>query len=666
MDPRVSIVVRNGSLIGAGTPDEPVIFSAALLGSNWGQILVYPNVTKQQDLLLSNVIITGAGSPSLPAVRAQRVSELTNVSVVDCIGGGIFVEGNFRKLLMDSVRSIDVNSPSGSTEFNVKIAGSGTATINNSYLSTSAVYELAVYNSVALTATNLEMYPKATNYYGIFSWNTFTAVESLVYDESFLNNEGTGGYAIYAMGQSFEMRSSRIVFSRIGARVLASSSSFEGNTWTGHPQSYRFFDSSQVGSVSLCNNTFQRSSCSMDCFDINGEKVEFLENLISGIMVAGSRSLLRLNSIEPNIYGNRFEHISGNNGLEVASAPSLFNFSHNAWINVSSLVSLVTTTTLFSDIQGGSYVFPANYWDTTSVRILQSRSLDAETDPRLASISYAAIFVDADMTTLLLTPVTSPCIDLVSRTIGCVVGDASVVVPAGLYYAHRSITLRHPNSHLVFKAGARIMFAPGASIRVDEGTLEVHGTNEAPVLMTSTSRLLGEFGGKVVPNSTQWGGVWLGPNAKPTVTKSDEYVSGSVLQGCVIQDAGYFTSSAAVYVGHVSVMLDHVSVLDSGSDGVQFLNTRSAILVKDSIISRSRASGITFGAPSSTSTLQNVVIRDSGSNGLSASRHKDLIISNCRFDRNGRTQILAYGGDGALVVTKRYTISLMCSTFRCL
>jgi hypothetical protein len=124
MDPGVSLVVRDGSLVVTGTSNEPVLFISASAGSSWGQIRVYPKVTGQQELRLSNVVIAGAGSASLPALHTQRVSELTNLSIRDCFGGGILADGNFSKLSMNNVRSTGERSGAIYT-FNVKIAGSG-------------------------------------------------------------------------------------------------------------------------------------------------------------------------------------------------------------------------------------------------------------------------------------------------------------------------------------------------------------------------------------------------------------------------------------------------------------------------------------------------------------------------------------------------------------
>jgi parallel beta-helix repeat protein len=660
MDPDVSLVVRSGSLVVTGSSNEPVLFVSALAGSNWGQIRVLPNVTGQQELLLSNVVISGAGSGSLPAIYTRRASALMNVSIEDCIGGGVLVDEGFNKLSMNNVHSVDVTSYVGSMSFNVRIAGSGVATLKNVFLSSTASVELYLegYNSVELIAENLEIYPKAASHYGILS-RSKSSIRNLTFDAS---RSDTGfGYAIYADFGSFELVSSRILVGRYGRGVHAyslSSCSFAGNRWSGHSSSVNFFHSYGGSSVSFYNNTFERSGCSEACLVFNGAKVEVLENLV--IDVAVSNSLLRLDATEPSIIRNRFERISGYAGLEVASGPPAINFSRNAWVNVSSLAFLVTTSTTYEGVQGGGiYSFPGNFWDTTSFETLQAKTLDAQDDPRLADVLYSAIFVDPDMIALLGAPATSPCLDTISKTIACVIrDDTTVVVPAGLYYAPRSITLRHANAILVFQAGVRVMFAEGASIRIDEGTFVVRGTDASPVIMTSTSRLLDEFGVAYVQNSTRWGGVRFGPNSNPSVIQSDEYVSGSALEGCVIQDAGYsyLNSPAALYLEQVSVLLDRVSVLDSGSGGIYMYYSRTAVLLKDSIISGSAGYGLFLNAPTSEVTLQKVTVQASQSIGVYASYHQNLSISDCRFSANYAYQFLSYAA-GTLRVTKRCVLA---------
>ena len=652
MAPGVSLNVRNGSLVVAGSASEPVRFVSAMAGSNWGQLRVFPNATGQRDLRLSNVLLTGAGSASLPAIHLQRVSELTNVTIQDCVGGGILVDGNFDMVSLNKVRSINVNSGVGSMAFNVKAAGSGAVTISNSLLSTFADTELAVYDSVRLSVENLDIYPKATSHVGVFATNTFTAIKNLTYDTSLLSGAGC---AINSTCDYFELRSSRVIFGSYGVVVAAPSSThlFEGNTWTGGPSSVNI---AQVdGSVSFYNNSFRNSTCISHCFSLIGENVEFVGNLVDEVTVLNSQSLLLLRASLPSVVGNRFERISGIAGIELPSAPSSFNFSHNAWVGVSELVFFVKTTTLSDSFEGGVYSFPGNFWDGSSYEILQARTFDAHDDPRLALILYSPIFVDAEMTTLLEAPTASPCLDVVRRTISCVIRDAStVVVPAGLYYAPRPITLRHPNSLLAFEAGARIMFAPGASIRIDEGTFEVRGTTSNPVILTSTSELLSDFGGDSVQNSTEWVGVSFGPDSNPTVTFSDEYVSGSILQGCVIRNAGHHGAQAAVSIEQVSVMLRQVSVLNSGSDGVRFLSTQSSILVQDSIISGSASFGLHVYDPASAAMLQRVAVIGSGSYGLNAAWHQNLSISACSFDGNRDYQVQSFVGQGVLEVTERY------------
>ena len=102
------------------------------------------------------------------------------------------------------------------------------------------------------------------------------------------------------------------------------------------------------------------------------------------------------------------------------------------------------------------------------------------------------------------------------------------------------IILFHREAQLVIDAGARIMFRPLSAIRVHQGTLQVLGDSGNPVEFTSTSTYLNEYdGNSSIANSTEWGGVWFGPDANSSVLVDTEYIEGSLLRHCRIVNAGF-------------------------------------------------------------------------------------------------------------------------------
>ena len=244
----------------------------------------------------------------------------------------------------------------------------------------------------------------------------------------------------------------------------------------------------------------------------------------------------------------------------------------------------------------------------------------------------------------------------VERTVAGTVFDAQTIrIPAGLYFATRPIILFRPEAQLVIDAGARIMFRPLSAIRVHQGTLQVLGTLGNPVEFTSTSTYLNEYdGNSSIANSTEWGGVWFGPDANSSVLVDTEYIEGSLLRHCRIVNAGFDVFEASIEMEETTVLLDHVHVLGSGQHGLSLKqSSASDMVLRHVYIDRSNGDGILSSNSNGPLLLNNVNITRSAQSGADLRSHRDVRITDCQFSSNGDTQVYSNFGSGELTISSR-------------
>jgi hypothetical protein len=302
----------------------------------------------------------------------------------------------------------------------------------------------------------------------------------------------------------------------------------------------------------------------------------------------------------------------------------------------------VKTSELYENVERGTYVVPENFWGTNSFVLLRSKTYDNRVNLDVAAVSFASICTDERCETIVEPPPDPPqppCVDLVNSTIACVIRDErTVVVPAGAFQATRSIVLRHPNALLVMEAGAQITFSPGTSIQVHQGTLKVVGTQMKPVILTS------EIG-------SSWAGIWFGSGSTSTQFSADTYVDGPLLRECTIKNA-----ASAVSMQQVSVLLDGVSIQDSGSSvgssaiSLSFTQTRALL---QNVAIQAHTYGIVLSNVASSVTLQNVSISNSTGFGLYVYSCNAVFVKACAFQRSSYGHILYSGGSGELAVSAR-------------
>ena len=165
-----SISVGKGRLSALGTVDEPIRFERST-NEQWGQIKVAPNISSDMNVLMENVFISGAGTASgtgstpVAALDTERGGEYRNLTISECLGGGVRVRGNGGSFLFDGLQSFDTTT--SVSYHNIFLSGTADVTIWNSFLSSAGSSEIYATNSIRLYVDHVELRPALTSSKGL-------------------------------------------------------------------------------------------------------------------------------------------------------------------------------------------------------------------------------------------------------------------------------------------------------------------------------------------------------------------------------------------------------------------------------------------------------------------------------------------------------------------
>jgi hypothetical protein len=156
---------------------------------------------------------------------------------------------------------------------------------------------------------------------------------------------------------------------------------------------------------------------------------------------------------------------------------------------------------------------------------------------------------------------------------------------------------------LTIEPGVILKFDIGAGIVV-AGTLVVNGTADYPVIFTSL---------QVNPARGDWSRIYFTSQAQSSILDSGgNWIGGSLMRHCVVSFAGRGPLSAILIAGS-SPLLEHVTVTQSVSNGVEISNIPTIFTMRDSIIEFNTGYGFyvsaSVGATASV-VLENISIRN--------------------------------------------------------
>ena len=674
MDDGASLSIEYGSLTAVGTPTDPVRFVASS-GSSWGQIVVLSTAASFE---MEHVSISGAGSLNAAALNIKRASALRNITIFDCSSGALQLSGSGEGFLLEDFSFYDT---SGSGHRNVYLVGDRNVNLKRGFLSSSASAELEARQNVRLFIDSLEVVPQYYYAEGFYLHNEENEISGLVFNSTVFFPGWYRGYPLFISNwymKSFTIQESVVEFGNLyypavyvymgmNSNFFLKSSRFCGNqgrflrvhytnatiledsTFVASSGSYAVTLSS-TKSAAFFNNSWEGMDCSGGhCLSLPvSQGLIFVDNSLLGMEARSPNSILSFTSLNQKVMLNSFKNCTGYSLVSFYNVPAQVNFTNNKVLNSESMDFLLSTSSTFENINGGQHIVGSNYWGTTDFRVLQSKTFDGLSDTSLALIEYSGIYADEELSTVLLPPPSASILDNDVKTIGgAITEDLTLVVPAGLYYAPKSILLQHPNATLVFETGVKIMFHESASLTVRQGEFKALGTAENPIFLTSTDRFISQFGSADVANTSQWGGIWFLPDAVDAVVDGTEYVEGSVFRQCIIQNGGYGGRPAALYLDGTSAMLDGVQILKSGYRGIYARNTEGTIVIKDTTIRQSSYTGLEFYNMDKMIDLKGVAVTGATRQGLYLRYCSNVRVSGSHFSEN-----YAYSSEGHQVYSQ--------------
>lgn len=331
--------------------------------------------------------------------------------------------------------------------------------------------------------------------------------------------------------------------------------------------------------------------------------------------------------------GNQVYQTTAVNGVKLSYVP-VVDMQDNMFLNIDQLDFCLNAATPYEVASGGIWAVGPNFWGSADWKLVESKIFDSHDDASLVVVTQEMIYADENLQTTLSAPVLQQCHDSTTRTAGCTITNADTVytIPQGLYYAPESLVVRHPDAELILEAGVRIMFAPEASLRVDQGLLRVLGSETNPVELSSTDWLALEYGDSSIPVSSEWGGVYFGPSATGASFTSGVYAHGAILQGCTIVDAGFLADTTAVMLQGVHV--NGTNERFNSGIGIEFKNAAAGLVLLDDVqVEHSAGIGIQFYHPAADVELHAVSVSHAADIGLNSYRGSILLdmvnVTNC-------------------------------------
>jgi hypothetical protein len=168
-------------------------------------------------------------------------------------------------------------------------------------------------------------------------------------------------------------------------------------------------------------------------------------------------------------------------------------------------------------------------------------------------------------------------------------------------------------------AGGSLTIEPGVTLKFDidagivvAGTLIVNGTEDFPVTFTSLTQN---------PAKGDWSRIYFTSQAQSSILDAEgNWIGGSLMRHCIVSYAGKGSLSAILIAGS-SPLLEHVTVTQSFSHGVEISNVPSTFKMTNSRISFNSGYGFYVSATVGTTAsvvLENTSIRNNNNYGIYA------------------------------------------------
>jgi parallel beta-helix repeat protein len=230
---------------------------------------------------------------------------------------------------------------------------------------------------------------------------------------------------------------------------------------------------------------------------------------------------------------------------------------------------------------------------------------------------------------------------------GLIITDTTWTTEGSPYIITQSVTVTQ-GIQLTIDPGVSVRFNSGLKLLVD-GTLIARGTSSDPVTFTSN---------KPGPAAGDWGNIHFLGTATPTVVDDNgDYVSGSILQYCVVEYAGYALQNA-VYSFENTLMVDNCLIENNTGSGIMIVSDPgTSSWVTNNTLRYNRSWGLGGGVLLYYGVIKNNLITnnmaDGGQDGGGIyAMQADVIDNTVTFNRTKQTA--GTEGGGILIETDGY------------
>jgi len=220
-----------------------------------------------------------------------------------------------------------------------------------------------------------------------------------------------------------------------------------------------------------------------------------------------------------------------------------------------------------------------------------------------------------------------------------ILGNSQTLAPIGSPFVVTGSIKVDTGVVLGIEAGTQLRFAPGTGIQVD-GALVARGTSDNPIQFVSNEAL---------PEPGSWGQIlFTDASTDVVLDDNDGYVSGSVLQHCVISDAGKV--EASIRSDDAGPLISDCVIRNSASNGLSAYG--GSVIVRNSTISDNNRRGILFSIADGSATLIGSTVSGNGREGVCVANNRgNVIVVRSTIVDNGWDGLALGNPSGSAVVT---------------
>lgn len=665
VDSNKLIAIQGGKLIAQGTSDEPILFTRSSM-NRWSGIrftqesgAILNGTTYVSGSILRHCIIEYAGQTQTSTVPSLDIQTSSTYPFLDGV-----------EVRFGASHGIQFSSCTGSTNLYMRNVTSNSNTLYGIHLTCSglnAILESCETSSnsqsgIYINPTNSTTLISHKSWFNLHNGIYAQATHLFVYQSNITGNSQRGIRTYETRTNDVtEIKDCEIVGNNQGALFLNSLQNWRNPTrlvrnnkiGSNNAPSSSFYiiyiDGTDAGLNEFTNNIVEDNICN-SCWAI------YLYQTSGGILFTNN-----------TIFNNRGTRILQ---LQTLSATNLL-FRGNRWIGNTATASPFTTIHLQSGVANVFYeesfvnpniyefyvAAPAsiqrinathNYWGVQTELEVMDKIRDFKDGANVATVEYWPFLLSEDPNDIgynvTRAPIQQDCV-IQAIDLSYDVQLDSVTCPEYLVTG----TISVPSGFtLTIDPGVVLKFQSGVALQI-QGQLIARGTENSPIIFTTAS----------LSPLTYWRGILFNTGSVgATYDNSSNYLSGSILEYCVISRAGFGSTPALDITGTIDApFLNHVNIIQNLHRGYFLGSPTSINLIKLSNcnISNNGNTGLYFtvGSNDLSIIIENSIFKSNSQYGLefySTGAKADIFLDKIIVEQNNNGLYTSFSPTGNLTI----------------